>query len=448
MKDFKGCGVRMKFIWLAVGSAIFSILLSVSASAQLKEFAVDKYKLENGMTVLLHQDSSLPIYSLHLWYDVGSSDENPNRTGLAHFFEHLMFKGTKTNKEGVYDDAIENNGGNNNAFTTRDYTGYYVEMPAGTLEMVLRLEADRMSNLEFTEDKIKREREVVKEERRMRVENSPFGLAFESLFLNAYLKSSYRWPVIGSMRHLENSSLMDFKRFYEQYYVPNNAVLVVVGDFRKSKAKKWIKKYFGKLKAKKIFRKEDGDRVHAKGGKNIKIRKPVQSRILATSLPGTSVLDEEAYVLDLLSMILANGKSSRLHKELVDKKKYLLSVDSWNFTPTGKGLLLFFNTLRPGVSVYKTKAAFKSVLIKAAKTGVTLEELNAAKKRLKLSLLGSYKTLSGKARGLAVNELLFKDYKRLFTDVQRYQSISLEQVNKVAKKYLVMSKLNMIEVGK
>jgi len=224
------------------------VVFTVPVSAQIKEFSVDKYRLKNGMTVLLHQDSSLPIYSLHLWYDVGSSDEEQNRTGLAHFFEHLMFKGTKKNKEGVYDDLIEENGGSNNAFTTRDYTGYYVEMPAGTLETVLKLEADRMTNLSFSKDKIKREREVVKEERRLRVENSPFGLAFESLFAQGYNKSAYKWPVIGSMRHLERSSVSDFKTFYERYYAPNNAVLVIAGDFRKSKAKRWIKKYFGSLK--------------------------------------------------------------------------------------------------------------------------------------------------------------------------------------------------------
>lgn len=427
---------------------LIAVLFSSVGNAQVKKIGVDKYKLDNGMTVLLHQDRSLPIYSLHVWYDVGSSDEDPNRTGLAHFFEHLMFKGTHKNKEGVYDSAIENNGGANNAFTTRDYTGYYVNMPAGTLETVLDLEADRMVNLEFSEDKIKREREVVKEERRMRVDNSPFGLAFESLFLNAYLKSSYRWPVIGSMKHLENASLQNFKSFYQAYYAPNNAVLALAGDFKKSNAKKWIEKYFGKHKAKTIKRNMDGDRVFAKGGRNIKIKKPVQSRIVAASLPGASIFEEEAYALDLLTTVLAGGRSSRFYKELVEKQKYLISADHWNFTPTGKGLIMFFNTLRPGVRVSRMKASFKAVLARAAQEGVTLKELNAAKKQMKLSSLSSYKTLSGKARGLAANEILFKDYTRFFTDIEKYQGISLEQVNKAAKKYLNLAKLNLIEVGK
>ncbi len=433
---------------LVRGLILCSVFFSFLAGAQLKEFSVEKYKLKNGMTVLLHQDSRLPIYSLHLWYDVGSSDEDPNRTGLAHFFEHLMFKGTHKNKEGVYDNAIENNGGNNNAFTNRDSTGYYVEMPAGTLEEVLKLEADRMVNLNLTKDKIKREREVVKEERRMRVDNSPFGLALESLFLNAYAQSSYRWPVIGSMRHLENSSVSDFQNFYDQYYAPNNAVLVIVGDFKKSKAKKWIKKYFADHKPKTILRRNNGSKIFGKGGRNIKIKKPVQSRIVAASLPGASILQEDAYALDLLSTILSGGTSSRLHKELVDKKKYNLSTSSWNYTPSQEGLIMFFNTLRPGANVSRMKSAFRNVLIKAAREGVTLEELNAAKKILLVSSVGSYKTLSGKAQGLAVNEIVFKDYKRLFTDTDKYQKITLEQVNAVAKKYLKMSKLNMVEVGK
>lgn len=427
---------------------VFTLLMSLNTWAGLKEFEVDKFKLKNGMRVLLHQDNRLPIYSLHLWYDVGSSDEEPNRTGLAHFFEHLMFKGTVKNQEGVYDDLIEENGGNNNAFTTRDYTGYYVEMPAGTLETVLKLEADRMVSLSLTEDKIKREREVVKEERRLRVENSPFGLAFESLFQNGYARSSYRWPVIGSMKHLENSSLKDFQNFYDRYYSPNNAVLVIAGDFRKSKAKKWIKKYFSNLEAKKISRNYDGPGALSSGGKTIKITKPVQSRIIATSLPGVSVNGPDAHALDLLSMVIASGKASRMYREMVDGDKYLLSADSWNFTPSGKGLLLFFNTLRPGVSSDKVKSKLKSLLADLQKKGVNVDELKAAKKQIKLSSLSEFKTLSGKARGLASSEIIFGDYKRMFTEVDRYEAVTLAQVNKAAKKYLNIKKLNIIEVGK
>lgn len=435
---------RLKFIAGVVALCFFS----TASLAQAKGFAVEKYKLSNGMRVLLHQDRSLPIYSLHLWYDVGSSDEEPNRTGLAHFFEHLMFKGTQKNKEGVFDDLIEENGGSNNAFTSRDYTGYHVEMPAGTLETVLKLEADRMVNLKLTKDKIKREREVVKEERRLRVENSPFGLAFESLFLNGYNKSSYRWPVIGSMRHLERSSTKDFQNFYDRYYAPNNVVLVIAGDFKKSKAKKWIKKYFSSLKAKKIVRNQDGVKALSSGGKNIKIKRPVESRILTASFPGLSIHDKEAYALDLLSMILANGKASRMYRELVDGKKYLLSADSWNFTPSGKGLLLFFTKLRPRASVSKTKTALRALIIKTKKEGVTQKELKSAKKQIKLSSLAGYKTLSGKARSLANSEMIFKDYSRLFTDVERYEAVTIEQINKVAKKYLDVKKMNTVEVGK
>ncbi len=427
---------------------LYSIFFSFATYAQLKEFKVDKYNLENGMTVLLHEDNRLPMYSLHLWYEIGSSDEDPNKTGLAHFFEHLMFKGTKKYKEGVYDSTIENNGGINNAFTTREHTGYYVQMPSGTLEKILELEADRMVNLELTEDKINREREVVKEERRMRTENSPSGLAFESLFLNTYFQNSYKWPVIGSMKHLENSNIQDFKKFYKNYYAPNNAILVIVGAFKTSKAKKWIKKYFGRNKPKRISRKTDATKVVMKNGLNIKIKKPVKSTIITISLPGTSIYSNDTYALDLLGLVLADGTSSRLHKGLVEEKKYNLNVSHWNFKPPRKGLLLFFNTLRPGVSSSKMKLAFKDILAKTAKEGVTLEELNAAKKRMKVSAVNRYKTLNGKAIGLALNELLFKDYKRLFTHTHKYQKISLKKINEVAKKYLNIAKLNIVEVGK
>ncbi len=426
----------------------FLLFLSFSfvSKAQNIELDVEKYTLKNGLRVVLHVDKSIPLYSYHQWYLVGSRDELPLQTGLAHFFEHLMFKGTTNFSEGEFDKVIEENGGRNNAFTTREYTGYYANMPTGSLEELIRLEADRMINLNITEKNVKSEREVVKEERRMRVENSPFGLALEALFSNSYSRSSYRWPVIGYMRHLENASLKDFRDFYKKYYSPNNSVIVIAGNFNPKKAKRWIKKYFSKIKPQEINRKEYIKETWSRGS-DVKIKKPFGSSTLAVSTKGASINSNEAFALDLISHILTSGTASRLYIDLVDKKKLALSIDSWNFTPKGEGLLMLFASMAPGASVSRVKTAIEYQLAQTGKKGVSIDELNRAKKAVNLSNINQLKTISGKARGLAVNEILFGDYKRLFTDVSKYQNLELEYVNSVARKYLLNPKLNFVEVG-
>lgn len=239
------------FRWL-----FLSVLISFSAQAELPtqvsiadqiRFPVEKYQLSNGLTVLLHEDHSAPIISIHQWFRVGSANEHPGRTGIAHFFEHLMFKGTPKYPNRELDRQIQANGGTNNAFTTRDYTGYYENMPSGKLELILDIESDRMRNLGFDEKEIKNEREVVKEERRYRVENNVYGYLHENVFETVFRVHPYRWPVIGYMRDLNATSIDDLKEFYRVFYAPNNAVLVITGDFKSSQAKSLIEKYYAKI---------------------------------------------------------------------------------------------------------------------------------------------------------------------------------------------------------
>jgi zinc protease len=426
---------------------VFSLFFSFLPLSGASIKPVVKYKLDNGLTVLLHRDAKLPLYSFHLWYKVGSSDEDPNRTGLAHFFEHLMFKGTKNYGQGYFDSYIEDNGGSNNAFTSRDVTAYYENMPAKTLQTILKLEADRMVNLEVSLKNVKQEREVVKEERRLRVENSPMGLAYEALFENSFTQDTpYHWPVLGSMKHLEQSTLEDFQKFYKKYYAPNNAVLVVSGDFSVSKVKKWIQEYFGPLKSSDIKKTKFKSKYKKRQYK--KINKTMNSKVLMYSFPGTSVGASDEMTLDLIATILSDGENSYLYQELVEKNKSFLSVGVSSYSLAKGGLHMASASLKPGESTTKANKAFKKALQEKLKQGFTKQELDRGVKLSKINHYEQFKTLSSKAYHLAMAETYHGDYSYHFNDIKKLEAIGLEDVNKIFRQYYKINDFNFIEVGK
>ena len=423
----------------------FILLFSWQANSKITP--VNKYKLDNGLTVLLHRDRKLPIYSLQLWYGVGSSDENPNKTGLAHFFEHLMFKGTSNYKDGYFGTYIENNGGSNNAFTNGDVTAYSENMPTKTLKTILKLEADRMSNLEVSLKNVKQEREVVKEERRLRVENSPMGLAHEALFKNSFTSDTpYHWPVIGSMRHLEQSTIKDFKDFYKKHYVPNNAVLVISGSFNTKRVKKWIQKYFGPIKLGQINKKIFSSKY--KKNQYQKINKSMNSKVLMYGFPGTKVGASDEMILNLISTILSHGQNSYLYQELVEKDKSFLSVSVFNYALLKGGLHIIKASLKPGENLDKANKTLNKTLKNKLKTGFVESELERGVKLSKISHYNQFKTLSSKAYHLAMSEVYNGNYAYYFNDIEKLESIGLEKINETFKKYYKIDEFNFIEVGK
>ena len=408
---------------------------------------VEKYRLDNGLRVILHKDQKLPLYSLNLWYDVGSSDEDPNRTGLAHFFEHLMFKGTTNFGDGYFDTFIEDNGGSNNAFTTRDVTAYHEDMPAKTLQTILKLEADRMSNLGVSLKNVKQEREVVKEERRLRVDNSPMGLAYEALFEKSFSPNTpYQWSVIGSMKHLERSSIDDFKKFYKKHYAPNNAVLVVSGKFKTGQVKKWIQEYFGPLKASKLTKKKFTSKYQR--GQYKKINKPMNSKVLMYGFPGTSLGASDELILDLISTILSNGEGSYLYQELVEKDKSFLSVGVSSYALSNGGIHMLSASLKPGQSASKGNKTIKKVITSKLKRGFTQSELKRGVKLSKISHYNQFKTLSSKGYHLAMAEIFHGDYSYHFKDIKKLEAVTLGQINEIFKKYYKVNEFNFIEVGR
>ena len=446
-------GVRMKFIFgvvatlIAVNSFASKQVSDVNKSlADQIRFKVTKYQLKNGLTVLLHEDHSAPLISYHQWFRVGSKNEQVGRTGLAHFFEHLMFKGTKTVSAQQFEALIRGNGGYNNAFTSKDYTGYFEDMPSGTLGTIAKIEADRMRNLVLRESEIISEREVVKEERRMRVEDSVMGSLNEAIFKSIFRVHPYRWPIVGYMRDLNAASMDDLREFYRVHYAPNNAVLVITGDFDTDEAKAIILKEYGAIPSQKLPVLKIAKEPKQTQPKLVTIRKNVQSATVAVVFKVPKAGERETYVLDLLSNILGEGTSSRLHRRVVYRNQTGNSVSVSNYSPMEAGIFQVTAAVKAGVDENSVLKAVYSEIYKVRKRLVSEKELQKAKNQIMKGYVDSLGTISGKARGLAINEIFFGDYEELFKDLDKFQSVTREEVKSAAEKYLQPSARSVIKV--
>ena len=413
--------------------------------AQIK-FQVEKYKLPNGLTVVLHEDHSVPLISYQTWFRVGSKNEEPGHTGLAHLFEHMMFRGAKRYSGEQLDTLLQANGATNNAFTTDDYTGYYENLPSSKLELVIDIESDRMQNLKIDAETLKAELQVVTEERRMRVDNNPMGVLREALFGTAFRVHPYKWPVIGYMKDLEpaNVTAPIAQAFHKMYYAPNNAVVVVAGDFDSSAAKKLIEKYYLSLPSQEISNRPRSMEPALTAPRSQFITKSVQTMqfVLAYQTPKNG--DDETYALDLLANIMGEGDSSRLHQRLVYKDESATSVNTYNQTLQEAGLFQVYVTLKPGVSYQKVERAVMGELWRPRNLVVSDEELQKAKNQVMKQYVDGLKTVHGRAEALALNETLYGDYSMLFKDLERYNRVTKEQIKAVAQKYLAPERATLV----
>ncbi len=430
---------------------IAMFLVGVCVAQDSLSFLVDKYKLDNGLTVLLYKDSSVPVVSYHTWVRVGSKDEEKGYTGIAHLFEHLMFKGSKKFSNKDYERILKEIGASNNAFTSRDYTGYYVNAPSEHLETVMELESDRFRNLILTDENLKSEREVVKEERRYRVENRVEGLVFEAINELAYTVHSYKWPVIGYISDLNNINLSKAKEFYKTYYSPNNAVLVIAGDFDTEQVKKQIKKYYGDFKEQEIKRPSYPEEPIQKKSRETVFYKDIQSDYLTISFVAPSQMSPELYAIELVGEVLGKGESSRLYKKLVYQQQIATSVFSFVMSNIHSSMFQIHVKLKPA----KTKADADRIKEQALATvwselfqlrgySVSPKELLKSQNKVMKDHVDSLKTIDGKAYSLAMNEAVLGDYKRLFTDLEAYRRLRAQDLKMVAEKYLVQSRSNVV----
>ena len=416
----------------------FAILLIGCQFIYGQKVAFEEYDLENGLHVILHQDNSVPIVTTSVLYHVGSKDENPERTGFAHFFEHLLFEGTKNISKGKWFSIVTGNGGSNNAYTTNDFTYYYENFPSNNLKLGLWMESERMLHPIIDQTGVNTQNEVVKEEKRMRYDNSPYGKWNEEVKSYLYELHPYSQTTIGKMEHLDAATLEEFMAFNKKYYIPNNATLTVAGDIDIPQAKGWIKDYFGPIPSgpeiQRSFPKESPitETIKAEAfDPNIQI----PAVFLAYRTPGRNSRD--ARVLDVISTYLSQGKSSKLYKKLVDDKKMSLQVAAFNLnnedysTYVILSLPLGENTLETLITEIDEEVS------KIQKELISEKDYQKLQNQFESEFVNSNSTIEGIANSLAEYYVFYDgDTNLINKELDLYKSISREEIRNVAQKYL------------
>jgi predicted Zn-dependent peptidase len=413
------------------------IFLISSAFAQGHAIQYEKYTLPNGLKVILHEDHSAPVVAVTALYHVGSKNEDTARTGFAHFFEHLLFEGSENIKRGEFDKYVTNAGGVLNANTTQDRTFYYELLPSNQLELGLWLESERMMHAKIEQVGVNTQREVVKEEKRMRMDNRPYGSFLTEMLKRAYKVHPYRWAPIGSMDHLNAAKLEEFIEFYKTYYVPNNCVLSIAGDFNKAELKAKIEAYFGPIASGKKPINRPAVKEPALGAE---VRDIIQDNIqlegVFQAYRAPKQGGSEYYAFNVLSNILSGGESSRMNKSLVDGKQLAAAAQSVPFFNEDEGLLITLAIANMGVKAAVLEKNMDSV-VNELKTGLVSErEFQKVKNQITTELVASNGTMAGIAESLANYEVYFGDANLINTELEKYNKVTREDVLAVAKKYL------------
>jgi predicted Zn-dependent peptidase len=417
------------------GLTSLAILITSGITAQ--QVTYEEYQLDNGLHVILHQDNTAPVVTTSVMYHVGAKDENPDKTGFAHFFEHLLFEGTKNIERGEWFKIVSSNGGQNNANTTQDRTYYYETFPSNNLELGLWLESERLLHPIINKIGVDTQSEVVQEERRLRYDNAPYGRWREQMFLNLFKKHPYRWQTIGSLEHLASASLEDFKEFNQKYYVPNNAVLVVAGDIDLNGTKIMISDYFGPIpKGADIERKtfvEDPITATIK----TKYEDPnIQIPAILMGYRTPAQTDRDAYVLDMISTYLSDGKSSKLYKKLVDDQKQALQVFAFNGSQEDYGAYVVGALPVGETSLQDIVTEIDEEIEKIQTALVSERDFQKLQNKFENQFVNSNSSISGIANSLARYYMLYDDTSLINNEIEIYRSITREEIQQVANKYL------------
>ena len=409
-------------------------------------FPVIRKVLPNGLTVLIHVDHSVPTISYHTWFRVGSKYEETGFTGIAHLFEHMMFKGAKRYTASQFENLMQANGITDNAFTTYDYTGYYEDLPSSKLRLVMDIESDRMENLALTPENLKSEREVVKEERRWRVDNSIPGSMNETLWSTAFKVSPYHWPVVGWMTDIDNITLEKCKQFFHTYYSVSNAVIAIVGDVEPKEALNLVEEFYGKLPKVDIPKRNLPEEPPQEQAREVTIQRVAQSAHDEIAWHIGKQGEPDSYVMDLISNILTEGDSSRLYKKLVYQDQKTLDVGGASVTPQDPGLFEISLELKPGVKPEAELPHLYSEVERLSKEKVPHEELEKAKNQMMYHWVQGMRRIHDKAYGLILNEIVTGSYANLFDDLDRYQKITADDILRVAQKYLTKDNRTIVEL--
>lgn len=447
-----------------------------------------EYDLPNGLHVILHEDHDNPLTVVSVMYHVGSQNENTDKTGFAHFFEHLLFEGSQNIGRGEYSQLVEKNGGALNANTTPDRTYYYEILPSNQTELGLWLEAERMLHAKVDSVGIETQRNVVKEERRMRFDNQPYGTFIEEAFQNLYAGTSYGWSVIGSMEHLSNAKEEDYVNFYQTFYVPSNAVLSIAGDINIKETKEWINKYFGSIPSgqainlyrdflrlndvqfkekysveksifdqKDFFASKNGEAkkmiakystmpttINRPSKNDANLTKAVEKTIYDNvDLPGLFIVYKlpnenhpDAYALELMNTVLAGSESSRIYKQLVEKKQLSSAAFSFPYMLENAGMDIVASICAKGKTIDENLAAIDEEIAKIQNELISDEELEKVKNKIEKQFIERIGSITNVAELLAQSHMYQGSTELVNTELKKYMAVTKEDIQRVAKQYL------------
>lgn len=414
-----------------------SSILMFSGVASAQKVAFEEYDLDNGLHVILHNDQSAPVVITSVMYHVGSKDENPERTGFAHFFEHLLFEGTENIKRGEWFKIVTANGGTNNANTSEDRTYYFEVFPSNSLEVGLWMESERLMHPVINQIGVDTQNEVVKEEKRLRVDNQPYGSLIAEVKKNMFKVHPYRWAPIGSMEHLDAATLAEFQAFNKKFYTPNNAVLVVAGQLDIAQTKAWIQKYFGPIPRGEKINKQTFVEEPITETIRAKYEDPnIQKPMVVASYRTPSMKTRDARVLDMISTILSDGKSSRLYKKIVDDKKMALQVGAFNYSQEDYGQYILYGMPQGDATSEDLVREIDEEIVKLQNELISEKDFQKLQNIYENNYVNSNSSVEGVAENLASFYLLYGDVNLINTEIEIYRSITREEIRNIAKKYL------------
>jgi predicted Zn-dependent peptidase len=406
------------------------IFFSFYLNAQQVTF--EEYDLDNGLHVILHQDNTAPLVVTSVLYHVGAKNEEGERTGFAHFFEHLLFEGTENIERGDWFKIVSSNGGRNNAYTTDDFTYYYEVFPSNNLELGLWMESERMLHPIINEVGVETQNEVVKEEKRLRYDNSPYGKWAFEVRKRMFEKHPYRHIPIGEMDHLDAATLDEFIAFNEKFYVPNNAVLVVAGDFEMEEAKKMIANYFSEIPR--------GEEIEVQTFEETPISEPITAEAFDKNIQVPALFTKkttrDSRVLDMISTYLSDGKSSKLYRKLVDEKKMSLQVAAFNMSMEDYGLYVILSLPVGSTELAAIRDEIDEEVDKIQNELISEKDYQKLLNKFESDFVSSNSSVEGIANSLAEYYAIYGDTNLINSEIDIYRSISREEIRAAAKKYL------------
>ena len=391
----------------------------------------ERFVLSNGLRLLVHTDKSTPMAVVNVLYDVGAKDENPDKTGFAHLFEHLMFGGSKNIP--VYDEPLQLAGGENNAFTTNDFTNYYCQLPAENLETAFWLESDSMLSLAFSKKRLDVQRKVVCEEFKENYINKPYGDVWHKLRELAYSTHPYRWMTIGKeLKHVEEATLEDVKIFFHKFYNPLNAILVVAGNVEAGQVKLLAEKWFGPIPSGEKYMRQLPEEPPQLAPRTLEVKADVPLDALYKCWHIYPRLDDRYYVADLITDVLGSGASSRFFNVLVKEKKLFSNIECYHLGSTDAGILVIDGKLVKGVSMKLAEEAVEEEIQKFMKQGVEMKELEKVKNKTESAMVFEDMSLTSKASSMAIYELL-GDASLINTELEKYKAVTPDAIARVSK---------------